>query len=81
MVGTALDILKKDFMNVLEAPVHMCDASQADIVITTSGKGPREGFSLRVEDGHLVIEGTIDEIHYSDTAAKGQGGFFARLFQ
>ena len=38
VVGTALDILKKDFLNVLDAPVQVCDASQADIVITTSGK-------------------------------------------
>ena len=36
---------------------------------------------LNVDDGHLVIEGTIDEIHYSDTAAKSPCGFFARLFQ
>ena len=58
VVGTALDILKKDFLNVLDASVQVCDAQQADIVITTSGKGPREGFSLRVEGGHLVIEGS-----------------------
>ncbi len=36
---------------------------------------------LNVDDGHLVIEGNIDEIHYSDATAKNQGGFFARLFQ
>lgn len=58
VVGTALDILKKDFLNVLDAPVQVCDASQADIVITTSGKGPREGFSLSVEGRSLVIDGS-----------------------
>ncbi len=36
---------------------------------------------LNVDDGHLVIEGTIDEIQYSDNRTKEQGGFFARLFQ
>ncbi len=36
---------------------------------------------LNVDDGHLVIEGTIDEIQYSDNRSKEQGGFFARLFQ
>lgn len=57
VVGTALDILKKDFQNVLDAPVQLCDASQADIVIRTVGKGPREGFSLKVSSGKLIIEG------------------------
>ena len=35
VVGTALEILKKDFLAVLDAPVQICDASQADIVIRT----------------------------------------------
>ena len=58
VVGTALDILKKDFMNVLDAPVQICDATQADIVIRTVGKGPREGFSIEVSSGKLIIEGS-----------------------
>jgi len=58
VVGTALDILKKDFMNVLDAPMQVCDASQADIVVRTVGKGPREGFSIEVSSGKLIIEGT-----------------------
>lgn len=58
VVGTALDILKKDFMNVLDAPVQICDATQADIVIRTVGQGPREGFSIKVSSGKLIIEGS-----------------------
>ncbi len=36
---------------------------------------------LNVEDGQLVIEGTIDEIGYSDVREKTSGGFFSRMFQ
>ena len=46
--NTALEILEKDLCNVLDAQVQLCDASQADIVIRTVGKGPREGFSIEV---------------------------------
>ncbi len=58
VVGTALEILKKDFLAVLDAPVQICDATQADIVIRTVGKGPREGFSIHVSSGQLVVEGS-----------------------
>ena len=57
VIKTALDILEKDLGNVLDAQVQLCDASQADIVIRTVGKGPREGFSLKVSSGKLIIEG------------------------
>ena len=36
---------------------------------------------LNVEDGQLIIEGTIDEIGYSDVREKTSGGFFSRMFQ
>lgn len=36
---------------------------------------------LNVDDGQLVIEGSIDDIQYSDTAAQESGGFFSRLFK
>lgn len=36
---------------------------------------------LNVDDGQLIIEGSIDEIQYSDTAPKDSGGFFSRLFR
>ncbi len=36
---------------------------------------------LNVDDGQLVIEGTIDEIQYTENHKKDQKGFFARMFQ
>ncbi len=36
---------------------------------------------LNVDDGQLVIEGTIDEVLYSENHKKDQKGFFARMFQ
>ena len=42
VVGTALDILKKDFLNVLDASVQVCDTQQADIVITGNGGYPMD---------------------------------------
>ncbi len=37
---------------------------------------------LNVDDGQLVIEGTIDEIQYSEKRSKEQrGGFWSRVFQ
>lgn len=36
---------------------------------------------LNVDDGQLMIEGTIDEIQYSENHKKDQKGFFARMFQ
>lgn len=36
---------------------------------------------LNVDDGQLVIEGSIDDIQYSDTAPHESGGFFSRLFK
>ena len=36
---------------------------------------------LNVDDGQLVIEGSIDDIQYSDTAPQESGGFFSRLFK
>lgn len=36
---------------------------------------------LNVDDGQLVIEGSIDDIQYSNTASQESGGFFSRLFK
>ena len=37
---------------------------------------------LNVDDVHLVIEGFIDEIKYSENHGKNNsGGFFSRIFQ
>ena len=56
VIKTVLEILEKDLGNVLDAQVQLCDASQADIVIRTVGKGPREGFSLKVSSGNSTSE-------------------------
>lgn len=37
---------------------------------------------LNVDDGQLIIEGEIDEIHYSDRAGEDKGGsFLGKLFR
>ena len=36
---------------------------------------------LNIDDGQLVLEGSIDDIQYSDTAPQESGGFFSRLFK